>query len=129
MTTYELKVGDFKPEFTGKLNFYINTVDEQIKGKNDGPTIGLLLCKTPNDTVVKYALKGISAPMGISEYEFTQALPKKLKAEMPTIEELELELEKEMEILHKPIEEKKNKLKEILGRIKGDTIRGLAIYF
>lgn len=94
---FELKVGDFKPEYTGKLNFYINTIDEQIKGKNDNATIGVLLCKTPNDTVVKYSLKGLSTPMGVAEYEFTKALPKKLKSEMPSIEELEIELKKEME--------------------------------
>lgn len=95
---FELKAGDFKPEYTGKLNFYINTVDEQIKGKADAPTIGVLLCKTPNDTVIKYALKGINTPMGIAEYEFTNALPKQLKAEMPTVEELEAELEKETRV-------------------------------
>ena len=94
---FELKVGEFKPEFTGKLNFYINIIDEQIKGKEDNPTIGVLLCKTPNDTMVKYALKGIDTPIGVAEYEFTTALPKQLKGEMPTIEELEQELEKEAE--------------------------------
>lgn len=120
---FELKVGDFKPEFTGKLNFYINTIDEQIKGNADAPTIGVLLCKTPNDTVVKYALKGIETPMGVSEYEFTKALPKQLKGEMPTIEELEMEIEKEMEILRRPIDEKKNKLKEILSRVKRDEVK------
>lgn len=85
---FELKVGDFKPEYTGKLNFYINTINERIKGKEDKPTIGVLLCKTPNDTVVKFSLQGINTPMGVADYEFTKALPKQLKGEMPTIEEL-----------------------------------------
>lgn len=98
---FELKAGNFKPEYTGKLNFYINTVDEQIKGKTDSSTIGVLLCKTPNDTVIKYALKGINTPIGIAGYEFTNALPKKLEAEMPTVEELEAELEKETRVFKK----------------------------
>lgn len=120
---FELKVGDFEPEFTGKLNLYINTIDEQIKGEDDKPSIGVLLCRTPNETMVKYALKGIDTPMGVAEYEFTKALPKQLKGEMPTIEELEQEIEKEIEILRKPINEKKNKLKEILNRIKMDEVK------
>ncbi len=120
---FELKVGDFKPEFAGKLNFYVNTVNEQVKGKEDKPTIGVLLCKTPNDTVIKYSLQGIESPMGVADYQFTNALPKQLKGEMPTIEELEQELDKEIEILRKPIDEKKNKLKEILSRMKGEELK------
>lgn len=120
---FELKVGAFKPEFAGKLNFYINTVNQQIKGAEDKATIGVLLCKTPNDTVVKYSLQGIDAPMGVSEYELTKALPKQLKGEMPSIKELEAELEKEIEIILKPIDEKKNKLKEILSKIKGAEVK------
>ena len=92
---FELKIGKFKPEYAGKLNFYINTADEQIKGKEDKPTIGVLLCKTPNHTVVKYALKGIKTPMGVADYEFAKALPKNLKSELPSIEELETALESE----------------------------------
>src|SRR5690606_26283696 len=61
---FELKIGEFKPEYAGKLNFYVNAIDEQIKGEQDQPTIGVLLCKTPNETVIKYALKGISSPLG-----------------------------------------------------------------
>lgn len=91
---FELKVGDFKPEFAGKLNFYINTINGQIKGPDDKPSIGVLLCKTPNKTVVEYSLKGIESAMGVSEYELTRALPKKLKGGMPSIQELEQEMEK-----------------------------------
>lgn len=88
---FELKIGDFKPEYAGKLNFYVNAIDEQIKGEQDQPTIGVLLCKTPNETVIKYALKGISSPLGIADYK----LPKTLKREMPTVEELEAAIEME----------------------------------
>lgn len=128
---FELKVGDFKPEFTGKLNFYINTVDEQIKGKSDSPTIGVLLCKTPNDTVVKYALKGIDNPMGVAEYEFTKALPKQLKGEMPTIKELEQELEKETEEFIEnlsPVDARLKAVKEKLKGIKTEEIQTPATY-
>lgn len=92
---FELKVSEFKPEFAGRLNFYINTVDAQIKASQHKPTIGVLLCKTPNKTVVKYALKGIEGPIGVAEYELTSSLPKQLRSEIPTIEELEKEIEKE----------------------------------
>jgi predicted nuclease of restriction endonuclease-like (RecB) superfamily len=92
---FELKVGKFKPEYAGKLNFYINTVDEQIKGRDDKTTIGVLLCKTPNHTTVKYALKGIKTPMGVADYEFAKALTGKIKTELPSIEELEAALESE----------------------------------
>jgi predicted nuclease of restriction endonuclease-like (RecB) superfamily len=123
---FELKVGDFKPEFTGKLNFYINTINEQIKGKGDAPTIGVLLCKTPNDTVVKFSLQGIETPMGVAEYEFTNALPKQLKGEMPTIEELEKEIEKEAiefkEHLN-PVDARLQAIKERLKGIKTEEIQ------
>jgi predicted nuclease of restriction endonuclease-like (RecB) superfamily len=116
---FELKVGDFKPEHTGKLNFYINTVDGEIKGPKDSPTIGILLCKTPNKTEVKYALKGINTPLGIAEYELTSALPKQLKSEMPSIAELEAELEKEYEELKSPSQKKLDALKEKISGLKG----------
>ncbi|MDQ6761055.1 MAG: PDDEXK nuclease domain-containing protein [Bacteroidota bacterium] len=86
---FELKVGEFKPEFAGKLNFYINTINEQIKGTADKSTIGILLCKTPNDTVVKYSLQGIQTPMGVADYKIAKVLPKELKKQIPSVKELE----------------------------------------
>jgi predicted nuclease of restriction endonuclease-like (RecB) superfamily len=119
---FELKVGDFKPEYTGKLNFYINTVNQQIKTPEHQPTIGVLLCKTPNQTVVKYSLEGMANPMGIAEYEFTSMLPGQLTADMPTIEELEQELEKELALPQTPLQEKKRNLQEVLVTLKqGDS--------
>lgn len=117
---FELKASDFKSEYAGKLNFYVNIIDAQIKLPVHNPTIGVILCKTPNDMVVKYSLQGIQTPLGIAEYEL---MPKQLKAEMPTIEELELELEKEIEIMQSPIDDKKNKLKDILAQVKGEEIK------
>jgi len=89
----ELKVVDFEPEFAGKLNFYISAVDGKIRGENDNPTIGILICKSKNSTIVEYALKDINKPMGVSEYQLSSVLPKELKSSLPTIEEIEAELE------------------------------------
>ena len=88
----ELKTGKFKPEYTGKLNFYISAVDGILKGKDDNPTIGLLICKEKNKTVVEYVLRDISKPMGVSEYKLTKHLPEKYKSSLPSIEEIEKEL-------------------------------------
>lgn len=104
---FELKVGDFKPEYAGKLNFYINTVNEQIKNEKDECTIGILLCKTPNELVVKYSLQGINTPIGVSEYQLKKGLPKKLKSGLPSIEELEAEIENEYRCLQKSSHKKK----------------------
>jgi predicted nuclease of restriction endonuclease-like (RecB) superfamily len=120
---FELKVGDFKPEFTGKLNFYTNTVNEDIKNKDDKPTIGILLCKTPNKTVVKYSLQGIKSPIGVSDYQFATALPKQLKGEMPTIEELEKEIEVEYTELLKPVDKKIGQLKELIKGLKQPPVK------
>jgi predicted nuclease of restriction endonuclease-like (RecB) superfamily len=103
---FELKIGKFKPEYAGKLNFYINTVDEQIKSTDHKPTIGVLLCKTPNQTVVKYALKGIKTPIGVADYEFAKALPKNLKSELPSIAELEAALDNEAKKFESPLHKK-----------------------
>ena len=115
---FELKLGKFKPEYAGKLNFYINTVDEQIKGREDKSTLGVLLCKTPNHTTVKYALKGIKTPMGVADYEFAKALPKNIKSEMPTIEELETMLEAEAKKFAAPADKKLKQIKKALSKTK-----------
>ncbi|MBP9213513.1 MAG: PDDEXK nuclease domain-containing protein [Chitinophagaceae bacterium] len=90
----ELKVEDFKPEFVGKLNFYLNAVDAEIKQSTDNPSIGLLLCTTPNKTVVEYTLKNIKAPLGVSEYKIQSDLPKNMQSQLPSIKQLEKELKK-----------------------------------
>ena len=89
----ELKVVEFEPEHVGKLNFYIKAIDQQLRQKNDNPTIGILLCKGKDKVVAEYALSDIHKPMGVSEYELTQALPEELKSSLPSIEEIEAELE------------------------------------
>jgi predicted nuclease of restriction endonuclease-like (RecB) superfamily len=88
----ELKAGEFKPEHTGQLNFYLSAVDSQIKDVTDAPSIGLLLCKTRNKIVAEYALRDNSKPIGIAEYQLAQALPADLEDKLPSIERIEQEL-------------------------------------
>lgn len=84
----ELKLGEFKPEHTGQLNFYLNTVDAQIKTEQDAPTIGLLLCKHRNKIVAEYALRNNANPISISEYTINDKLPKEIEEKLPAIEQL-----------------------------------------
>ncbi len=88
----EFKATKFKPEHAGQLNFYLNLVDDFYKMPEDNPTIGLLLCKSRNKFEAEYALKGIEKPIGISEYQLTRAIPENLKLNLPSIEEIEAEL-------------------------------------
>lgn len=88
----ELKTVKFKPEFAGKLNFYVSAVDDLIKSDLDNPTIGILICKEKSKTIVEYALKDVNKPIGVSEYELTRHLPEKYKNALPTIEEIEKEI-------------------------------------
>lgn len=94
----ELKASDFKPEYAGKLNFYINAVDAQLKTEADNPTIGLLLCRTKDKLIAEYALKGIETPIGVSQYQLEKALPTEFKGKLPSIEQLETELARELDI-------------------------------
>ena len=84
----ELKVVDFKPEFLSKLNYYISAIDDLVKMPEDNPTIGLLLCRTKNNTKVEYALRGMTQPLGVAEYQ-TSKIIEELKSELPSIDDLE----------------------------------------
>lgn len=88
----ELKATPFKPEYAGQLNFYINVVDDKLRGENDSKTIGLLLCKGKDEVVAQYALTGYDQPIGISDYQLSKAIPENLKSALPSIEEVEEEL-------------------------------------
>jgi len=85
----DLKRGDFKPEYAGKMNFYCNVVDDHLRHANDTPTIGLILCQQPNRVLAEYALRGIDKPIGVSTYELTRALPAELQTSLPSIESIE----------------------------------------
>jgi predicted nuclease of restriction endonuclease-like (RecB) superfamily len=90
----DLKAGPFKPEYTGKMNFYLSAVDDLLRHPDDQPSIGLILCKSKKELVVEYALRNTATPMGIAEFRHLEALPEQLKGTLPTIEEIEAELAK-----------------------------------
>jgi len=85
----ELKMGEFKPEYAGKMNFYLSAVDDLLKHPQDQPSIGIILCKTKNKVVAEYALRDTHKPIGVSSFQLTESLPEKLQGSLPTIEELE----------------------------------------
>lgn len=89
----ELKNRKFIPEYAGKLNFYLSAVDSLLKRSDDQPTIGLLLCRDKNNIEVEFALRDMAKPMGVSEYTLVEALPDNLKGAMPTVEEIENDLQ------------------------------------
>ena len=88
----ELKTTEFKPEYTGKLNFYLNAVDKYIKGKNDNPTFGILLCKDKKRVTAELALKDINKPIGVSEYKILSEIPYYLENTLPSMEDIEKRL-------------------------------------
>lgn len=85
----ELKMGEFQPEFSGKMNFYVSAIDDLLRHADDQPTIGLILCKSKSKTTVEYALRNVNTPIGIS----THRLPEHLSESLPSVEQLEMELE------------------------------------
>ena len=91
----ELKATAFKPEYVGKLNFYLSAVDDLLRHPNDNPTIGLLICKDKNKVVAEYAVKNVASPINISDFKakIEEALPTELKRSLPSIEAIEKELE------------------------------------
>ena len=93
----ELKATPFKPEYMGQLNFYINVVDDTLRGEHDNKTIGLLLCNGGDKVVAQYALSGYDQPIGVSDYQLSKAIPENLKSALPTVEEVEEELSKIVE--------------------------------
>ena len=94
----ELKATPFKPEYMGQLNFYINVVDDTLRGEHDNKTIGLLLCNGGDKVVAQYALSGYDQPIGVSDYQLSKAIPDNLKSALPTVEEVEEELNRIMNI-------------------------------
>lgn len=90
----DLKMRKFTPEDAGKMNFYLTAVDSQVKHADDGPTIGLILCKTRDRITAEYALRDISKPIGVAEWQtkLVHSLPKRLRGTLPSIDEIEAEL-------------------------------------
>ena len=92
----DLKMEAFQPEFAGKMNFYLSAVDDQMRHRADEPSIGLLLCRERNHITVEYALRDLRKPIGVAQWKtkLVESLPQKLKGNLPSVEQLEAELEK-----------------------------------
>lgn len=88
----EIKASTFKPEYAGKMNFYLSAVDDLLRHPSDQPSIGLILCKSKDQIIVEYALRDTAKPMGIAEFRLFEKLPENLKKSLPSIEDLEAEL-------------------------------------
>ena len=88
----EIKATTFKPEYAGKMNFYLSAVDDLLRHPSDQPSIGLILCKSKDQIIVEYALRDTAKPMGIAEFRLFEKLPENLKKSLPSIEDLEAEL-------------------------------------
>jgi len=109
----ELKAREFDPRDAGQINFYLSAVDDRLRSVGDQPTIGLIICKNKDDLTVEYALRRSSSPIGVARYEaqIVESLPKNLKSKLPTIEEIELGLEKQ-EVLAQNEKIKKIRMKK-----------------
>ena len=88
LVAVELKIGEFQPEFVGKMQFYLAALDRQVREKDENPSIGIILCKEKNRTIVEYALQDGRKPIGVATYQIVKRLPKALKGQLPGPEEI-----------------------------------------
>ena len=88
MVAIELKVGDFKPEYKGKMEFYLNVLDETVKLPHENPSIGIIICKSKNRTIVEYALRHASSPIGVATYSISSELPEYYKEMLPASQDI-----------------------------------------
>ena len=88
----DLKMGEFEPEYSGKMNFYVSAIDDILREPSDNPTIGLILCRSKSKAIVELALKGMEKPIGVASYVLREDLPSELHNSLPTIEQLEIEM-------------------------------------
>ena len=102
----ELKTTDFKPEYSGQINFYVNVIDDKLRRPTDNPTIGIILCRSKKKSIVEYALRGMNQPIGVSTYRTTAGLPEEFKAKLPSIEDLQHEIESVVEELDQDADSK-----------------------
>ncbi|MEH1825421.1 MAG: PDDEXK nuclease domain-containing protein [Nostoc sp.] len=122
----DLKIEEFKPEYSGKMNFYVSAVDDLLRHSDDQPTIGIILCKSKNKVIAEYSLRDMHKPIGVSLYQLKNTLPEALQGNLPTIEQLEAELETvsiiekinglsgsegQMEVTHYPLDEAYKRLR------------------
>ena len=88
LVAIELKVGAFKPEYAGKMQFYLSALNDIAKLPDENPSIGIILCKDKSRTIVEYALKDTKKPIGVATYKMTEKLPRELKKYLPSPEEM-----------------------------------------
>ena len=88
----DLKMGAFRPEYAGKMSFYLSAVDDLLRHPDDRPSIGLVLCRTQNRVIAEYTLRDVRKPMGVATFTLADALPEEIRAGLPTIEEIEARL-------------------------------------
>ena len=98
LVAIELKIGPFKPEYAGKMNYYLGLLDDLVRETNENPSIGIIMCTSKNHIDVEYALRGIDKPVGVSEYQLTKTLPKELSDKLPNIKDIEATLLREFEL-------------------------------
>ena len=96
LVAIDLKIGEFKPEYAGKMNFYLELLDEQVRLPEENPSIGIILCAEKNDLEVEYALRTSNKPLGVAEYQLISSLPKSLSNQLPSPEQLKAELKKKL---------------------------------
>ena len=92
LVAIELKIGDFKPEYAGKMQFYLTVLDDLAKLEEENPSIGIIICKSKDRTVVEYALKQAANPIGVSTYKVSRELPKEIQKYLPSPEEISKEV-------------------------------------
>ena len=88
LVAVELKVGEFEPEFVGKMQFYLAALDERVREKHENPSVGIILCKEKNRTIVEYALRDARKPIGVATYRIVKRLPRELKGQLPSPDEI-----------------------------------------
>lgn len=118
----ELKIGEFKAEYVGKMNAYLGMVDDHFAHEKQEPSIGLILCKTKDKIVAEYALRDTKKPIGIAEYRTHELLPDNIKGSLPSVEDLQAEMEKEYDELKNPSEKKLDRIKELMSKLKSEKI-------
>ncbi|MGD1008016.1 MAG: PDDEXK nuclease domain-containing protein [Ignavibacteriaceae bacterium] len=119
----ELKIDEFKPEYKGKIELYLTLADEQLKQTGDEASIGIILCKNKDKLVVEYALRNSNMPIGVAEYKILEKLPAEIRGELPTVEQLETEMERQVQKFQKPVDKKLNKLKDLLNNLKNEEVK------
>ena len=88
LVAVELKIGEFKPEYVGKMQFYLAVLDDKVRMKDENPSVGIILCKDKDRVIVEYALRNTKKPIGISEYMMVSKVPRNLKKELPSPEQI-----------------------------------------